>query len=129
MPADAVSGLLPRKPRRDLRAVLRAGDVRRVGRHPAPPRRPRPGRRLLDVACGTGVAPLVGPPGRVVALDLNPAGDAARPRAGRAAAGIVLQAPARTPCSEALMESVSRRLGLPVSAVAPGVALVHADAL
>lgn len=39
---------------------------------------PRPGERVLDVACGTGVvarrvAPLVGPGGRVVGLDLSPA--------------------------------------------------------
>lgn len=38
---------------------------------------PRPGERALDVACGTGsvarhVAPLVGPGGRVVALDISP---------------------------------------------------------
>ncbi len=39
---------------------------------------PRPGERVLDVACGTGVvarhvAPLVGQAGRVVGLDLSPA--------------------------------------------------------
>lgn len=39
--------------------------------------RPRPGERVLDVACGTGivarrVAPTVGPTGQVVGLDLNP---------------------------------------------------------
>ncbi len=39
--------------------------------------RPRPGERVLDVACGTGivarrVAPIVGSEGRVVGLDLNP---------------------------------------------------------
>lgn len=38
---------------------------------------PRPGARVLDVACGTGVivrlvAPRVGPAGEVVGLDLNP---------------------------------------------------------
>lgn len=38
---------------------------------------PQPGDRVLDVACGTGivarsVAPLVGPQGRVVALDASP---------------------------------------------------------
>ncbi len=39
---------------------------------------PRPDERALDVACGTGVvarhvAPLVGPTGRVVGIDLSPA--------------------------------------------------------
>jgi SAM-dependent methyltransferase len=39
---------------------------------------PRPGERVLDLACGTGtvsrlVAPLVGPRGRLVGLDLSPA--------------------------------------------------------
>lgn len=39
---------------------------------------PRPGERVLDIACGTGivareVAPLVGPAGQVTALDLSPA--------------------------------------------------------
>jgi len=39
---------------------------------------PRPGERVLDVACGTGIvarqaAPLVGTGGQVVALDMNPA--------------------------------------------------------
>ena len=39
---------------------------------------PRPGERVLDVACGTGavarqVAPLVGPDGTVTGLDLSPA--------------------------------------------------------
>jgi len=38
---------------------------------------PRPGERVLDLACGTGivtrqVAPAVGPGGRVVGVDLNP---------------------------------------------------------
>ena len=38
---------------------------------------PRPGERVLDVACGTGIvarraAPIVGPTGQVVGLDLNP---------------------------------------------------------
>ena len=38
---------------------------------------PQPGERVLDVACGTGivargVAPIVGPTGQVVGLDLNP---------------------------------------------------------
>ncbi len=38
---------------------------------------PRPGERVLDVACGTGVvtrlvAQRVGPTGKVVGLDLNP---------------------------------------------------------
>src|SRR5262245_35665763 len=38
---------------------------------------PSDGDRLLDIACGTGAvaryaAPLVGPTGRVVGLDLNP---------------------------------------------------------
>src|SRR5438552_1035927 len=38
---------------------------------------PRPGDRVLDLACATGivarqVAPVVGPSGRVVALDINP---------------------------------------------------------
>jgi ubiquinone/menaquinone biosynthesis C-methylase UbiE len=38
---------------------------------------PRPGERVLDLACGTGtvalrVAPLVGPEGRVTAVDINP---------------------------------------------------------
>lgn len=38
---------------------------------------PRPGERVLDLACGTGivarhVAPLVGEEGRVVGLDINP---------------------------------------------------------
>jgi SAM-dependent methyltransferase len=39
--------------------------------------RPRPGERVLDLACGTGivarqVAPLVAPQGHVVGLDVNP---------------------------------------------------------
>ncbi len=39
---------------------------------------PRPGERVLDVACGTGVvarnaAPLVGSEGKVAALDISPA--------------------------------------------------------
>lgn len=39
--------------------------------------RPRPGERVLDVACGTGivartVAPLVGPDGTVIAVDISP---------------------------------------------------------
>jgi SAM-dependent methyltransferase len=39
---------------------------------------PRPGERVLDLACGTGlvarrIAPTVGPQGRVVGLDINPA--------------------------------------------------------
>jgi len=39
---------------------------------------PRPGERVLDVACGTGavarqVAPLVGPGGSVTAIDISPA--------------------------------------------------------
>ena len=39
---------------------------------------PRPGERVLDVACGTGavarqVAPLVGPDGTVTAIDISPA--------------------------------------------------------
>ncbi|MGE5531583.1 MAG: class I SAM-dependent methyltransferase, partial [Bacteroidota bacterium] len=39
---------------------------------------PREGERVLDVACGTGVVarstvPLVGPSGKVVGLDINPA--------------------------------------------------------
>jgi ubiquinone/menaquinone biosynthesis C-methylase UbiE len=39
---------------------------------------PQPGERVLDLACGTGtvarqVAPLVGPHGKVVGLDINPA--------------------------------------------------------
>ena len=38
---------------------------------------PRPGERVLDLACGTGIvarlaAPLVGPDGRIAALDLRP---------------------------------------------------------
>lgn len=38
---------------------------------------PQPGERVLDLACGTGtlvrhVAPLVGPRGSVVGLDINP---------------------------------------------------------
>ena len=39
---------------------------------------PQPGERVLDVACGTGavarsIVPLVGPEGKVVGLDINPA--------------------------------------------------------
>jgi SAM-dependent methyltransferase len=39
---------------------------------------PRPGERVLDLACGTGivarrVAPMVGPQGTVVGVDINPA--------------------------------------------------------
>lgn len=39
---------------------------------------PQPGERVLDVACGTGivarnVAPIVGPTGSVVGIDINPA--------------------------------------------------------
>lgn len=39
---------------------------------------PQPGERVLDLACGTGlvarhVAPLAGPHGKVVAVDINPA--------------------------------------------------------
>lgn len=64
---------------------------------------PKPGERVLDVACGTGsvarqAAPLVGAEGRVVALDINPemlavgralpapAGEAIEWREGNAAA-------------------------------------------
>src|SRR5262249_14637260 len=44
---------------------------------PAAAAAPRPGARVLDLACGTGVmarlvAPRVGPTGEVVGLDLNP---------------------------------------------------------
>ena len=39
---------------------------------------PKPGERVLDLACGTGLvarhaAPLVGAAGKVVAFDINPA--------------------------------------------------------
>src|SRR3972149_1283094 len=145
------------------------------------------GERVLDVACGTGIvarqaAPLVGPGGRVGAVDMNPAmlGVArARPapsgatvtwREGNAMAlplpdgafdvvlcqhglqfvpdragavremrrvlapggralVIVLQALARHPVFEALMESVARHLSLPVSAVMTPFALCDAAEL
>ncbi|MEP7060936.1 MAG: methyltransferase domain-containing protein [Betaproteobacteria bacterium] len=148
---------------------------------------PKPGERVLDVACGTGivarqVAPLVGTNGTVVALDMNPRmlavartlpapfgapitwqqGNAMSPpfpdgvfdlvlcqhglqfipdRAaavremrrvlaprGRALA-IVLQALARHPVFEALMESVARQLSLPMSAVTTPFALHDAGEL
>jgi len=145
------------------------------------------GERVLDVACGTGIvarqaAPLAGPGGQVVAVDMNPAmlgvaralpapsgatitwqeGNAmALPfpdgafdvvlcqhglqfvpdRAGAVremrrvlapggrALVIVLQALARHPVFEALMESVARHLSLPVSAVMTPFALCDADEL
>lgn len=148
---------------------------------------PQPGERVLDVGCGTGIvarqaAPLVGPGGRVVGLDLNPAmlnvaralpapsgatitwqegnamalpfpedafdlvlcqhglqlfpdrGEAVREMRrvltpqGRAVA-IVLQALARHPVFEALMESVARHLSLPLSDVARPFALSDANVL
>jgi ubiquinone/menaquinone biosynthesis C-methylase UbiE len=148
---------------------------------------PRPGERVLDAACGTGIvarlaAPLVGSNGQVAALDINPAmlavarahpappgatirwqeGDAvALPfpdgafdvvlcqhglqfvpdRAGAVremrrvlapggrALVIVLQALARHPVFEALIESAARHLLLPVSAVMTPFALCDAGEL
>jgi ubiquinone/menaquinone biosynthesis C-methylase UbiE len=147
----------------------------------------RPGERVLDVACGTGIvarlaAPLVGSNGQVVALDLNQAMLAvarARPapsgatitwqegnamalpapdrafdmvlcqhglqfipdRAGAVremrrvlvpggrALVIVLQALARHPVFEALIESAARHLSLPISAVMIPFTLCDADEL
>jgi ubiquinone/menaquinone biosynthesis C-methylase UbiE len=65
--------------------------ARLVLRHAAP----RPGERVLDLACGTGivarsVAPLVGASGRVTALDLRP-GMLAAGRARAAAEGAAIE--------------------------------------
>ena len=56
---------------------------------------PRPGERVLDVACGTGivarrVAPRVGPTGRVVGVDPN-LGMLAVARAAAAAEGVSIE--------------------------------------
>lgn len=145
------------------------------------------GERLLDVACGTGIvareaAPLLGPGGQVVALDINPAmlavargaavpsGASIRWQEGNAmalpfeddsfdvalcqhglpffpdrtaavrelhrvlvpggrAVAIVLQALARHPVFEALMQSVAHRLSLPLATVATPFALSDAGEL
>ena len=148
---------------------------------------PKPGERILDIACGTGVvarlaAPMAGADGQVVALDINaamlavaralppPGGATISWQEGNAMAlpfpdkafdlvlcqhglpfvpdqsivvremrrvlapggralTVVLQALARHPVFESLMESVARHLALPLSAVMTPFALWDADKL
>ena len=79
-----------------------------------------PGHRVLDVACGTGVvtrlvAPLVGPAGQVVGVDLNPAMlDVARQKAPAEGANIAWREgdAAALPCPSAGFDVVVCQQGL-----------------